>query len=118
MSDTSGIAIGQTVYALTAPGSIGAGATVLSVAPNVSVTLSTNLAGAVGAGDVLAFSDRFPLPDLYAEPAYLFVLAHALMKNSAKQDIAKSQFFWALFQQELGIDQQSIERLGIGKPST
>lgn len=118
MSNTFGIAIGQTVYDLTAMTAVIAGTTVLSIAPNSSVTLSGPIAGAVGAADVMVFSDKFPLPDLYAEPAYLFVLAHAYAKNTDRGDVTKMNLYWSLFQSELGIDQQTLDRLNIGKPDS
>lgn len=118
MSNTFGISVGQSVYDLTAVQSILYGTTVTEIAPNASVTLSGALNGPVGPADVLVFSDKFPLPDLYAEPAYLFVLAHAYGKNTDRGDVSKMNLYWSLFQSELGIDQQTLDRLNIGKPDS
>ena len=69
-----------------------------------------------GVPDDVTLTDNFPLPDLYAEAAYQFVLAHAYAKNSKRGDTVKSQFWWQLFRTTLGVDEAAIERLKIGVP--
>jgi hypothetical protein len=66
--------------------------------------------------DWISFSDPFPLPDLYAEPVFNFMMAHALAKNSTKGDPSLWQTYWNTFMLLLGADTATIDKLGIGKP--
>lgn len=126
MASTVGISAGQLVQDLSAyfvksPAQptypITPGTKVLSVTFN-SVIIDTPLSSSVSATDWLSFSDLFPLPDLYAEPTYNFVMAHALDRNSAKGDPVMSNTYWQRFMALLGADDATIQRLGIGRPAS
>ena len=58
----------------------------------------------------------FPLPDLYAEAAYLFVLYHALLRREPHGDPQRAQFFYTAFLQALDQDVRNIARIQAGRP--
>ncbi len=127
MSNTNGITVGQLVQDLTSyyvrpPNQpsypVIPGTKVQSIIAGTSITLTAPLQGPITASDWLSFSDPFPLPDLYAEPTYNFVLAHALDRNSSKGDPGMSNTYWQRFMALLAADDQTIDRLGIGRPAS
>lgn len=131
LSNTAGIAVGQMLMDLSAffvappnqpgypampPSTSTSGTTVTAITPNASVTLSMNLQGAIAANDWVSFSDAFPLPELYADPVYHFVMAYALDKNSRQANPGRSQDHWQKFMTLLSSDFSTIQNIGIGAP--
>jgi hypothetical protein len=62
----------------------------------------------------VGLADSFPLPDLYEEAAWLFMVWHCLMRRD--QDPQRAQLFYAQFLQELDVDVKNIARIQAGRP--
>lgn len=88
-------------------------ASVASIVGNV-ITLTQPLLQTVNSGDVLSFSDRFPIPDMYATPVFLYVVGFALAKNTARGDLTKYTTFLNDFGRAVGADEQQLDALKIG----
>lgn len=115
LESTVGLAVGQWADPHDTVGPIVTGAKILTVQAGVSVTLDKALLQAIPAGTLLTFSDQFPLPDLYAEAAYLFLLYQALQRRSKDGDAAKAQGFYVQFLKNLDQDVKDIKMIQAGQ---
>jgi hypothetical protein len=68
-----------------------------------------------GVPDDVGLGDNFPLPDLYAEAAYLFVLYHALLRRDRNADPQRAAFFYQMFLQELDVDARNVSMIQAGR---
>ncbi len=68
-----------------------------------------------GVPDDVALTDNFPLPDLYAEAAYLFMLYHALLRRDRNADPQRAAFFYQMFLQELDVDARNVSMIQAGR---
>jgi len=69
-----------------------------------------------GVPDDVGLGDFFPLPDLYAEAAYLFVLYHVLLRRDHNADPQRAMVFYQMFMTELDQDVKNISTIQAGKP--
>ncbi|HEU0198092.1 MAG TPA: DUF6682 family protein [Nevskiaceae bacterium] len=56
----------------------------------------------------------FPLPDSYAEPAYLFIVYHALQREDSRGSDSAAQVFYGQFNAQLGRGQQQTTAVQAG----
>jgi hypothetical protein len=68
-----------------------------------------------GVPDDVALTDNFPLPDLYAQAAYLFVLYHALLRRDKNGDPQRASLYYQMFLQELDQDMKNVARIQAGR---
>lgn len=115
LENTIGIAAGQYVDPADVAGAIPPGTKVLTVSAGVSVTLSADLQLIVPPGEILTFSDQYPLPDLYAEAAYLFLLYQAYARRSKDGDVNRSQSYYMQFLKNLDQDVKDIQKIQAGQ---
>jgi len=69
-----------------------------------------------GVPDDAALTDIFPLPDLYGEAAYLFVIYHVLLRRDHGADPQRAMLFYRMFMTELDQDVKNISTIQAGKP--
>ena len=69
-----------------------------------------------GVPDDVGLGDMFPLPDLYAEAAYLFVLYHVLLRRDRAADPQRAMVFYQMFMTELDQDVKNISLIQAGRP--
>lgn len=120
LASTNGISVGQTASVGPDPtdpnSAIVRGATVASIVPGTSVTLSTNLNSTITSGTLVTFGDLFSLPDLYEEAAYLFTLYHVLNREDKKGNPTKAMQYYAMFLKALDQDIKDITSIQAGSP--
>lgn len=68
-----------------------------------------------GVPDDVGLGDDFPLPDLYAEAAYLFVLYHVLLRRDHDADPQRAMVFYQMFMTELDQDVKNISAIQAGR---
>lgn len=115
LESTVGIVATQWADPADTIGPIKVGSKVLSINPGVSVTLDTPLLVTIPSGTLLTFSDQYPLPDLYAQAQYLFLLWQCLSRRSKDSDQQQAQNYYLEFLQNLDQDTKNIKLIQAGQ---
>jgi hypothetical protein len=119
MTNTAGVTVGMwcdpVPFGQLTGGPVVPATTVLSIVAGVSVTLSNNIQQYnIPSGTLLTFSDKFPLPDLYAEAAYLFIVYQAYQRRGKDGDMQMAQAFYLEYMKNLDQDVKNIRLIQAG----
>lgn len=79
------------------------------------VTVYANTVYAQVPDDLVNLTDPFPLPDMYAEAAWAYVVSHAFMRNDKYGDPKKASMFNAAYLQTMGQASTTAQKTRVGR---